>query len=85
MKRLLSIIVMLVICVCIFTACVSSVESENKSETSMFIEVERTSNWIVVYHRDTKVMYVVSDGTYNRGTFTMLVDENGLPLIWEAE
>lgn len=50
-----------------------------------FPEVERTSNWIVVYHRETKVMYVVSDGTYNRGMFTMLVDENGLPLIWEAK
>jgi hypothetical protein len=84
MKRLLSIIAMLVIFVCMFNACGSSVEEEGKSELSMFIEVECAASWIVVYHRDTKVMYVVSNGSYNHGAFTMLVDENGLPLIWEA-
>ena len=84
MKKILSIIAILVLCICTLTACVSTVESEPKNEASMFVEVERCASWIVVYHRDTKVMYVVSDGSYNRGTFTMLVDENGLPLIWEA-
>lgn len=33
--------------------------------------------------KETGVMYAVSNGGYNSGTFTLLVDENGKPLIWE--
>ena len=29
-----------------------------------------------------KVMYAVSDGTYNHGNFTLLVDANGNPLLY---
>ena len=53
------------------------------ASTSMFIEVERSYTWTVVYHRYTKVMYVVSAGNYNYGTFTLMVDENGDPLLYE--
>jgi hypothetical protein len=28
-------------------------------------------------------MYAVSSGAYNGGTFTLLVDENGKPMLWE--
>lgn len=51
--------------------------------TSMFIEVEVADIWRVVYHKDTKVMYVVSYGSYNSGTFTLLVDDEGNPLLYE--
>lgn len=61
-----------------------SVQSEVGTDySSMFVEVEWTSNWSVVYHRDTKVMYAVSDGMYNRGTFTLLVNPDGTPMLWE--
>ena len=36
----------------------------------------------VVYHKQTKVMYVVSDGVNNKGSFTLLVDANGKPLVY---
>lgn len=49
---------------------------------SMFIIIETTNDWKVVYHKETKVMYVVSDGVENRGNFTLLVDENGNPLLY---
>ena len=48
-----------------------------------FIELERTNAWLIVADKETGVMYSVSDGGYNRGTFTLLVDENGKPLVWE--
>ncbi|MEG0453758.1 MAG: hypothetical protein RR559_00070 [Bacteroides sp.] len=51
---------------------------------SMFVEVERTGRWRVVYHRDTKVMYTVSSGAYNMGSFTLMVDPDGDPMIYEA-
>lgn len=52
---------------------------------SMFVAVEDASIWEIVYHRETKVMYAVSCGSYNCGTFTLLVDENGDPLLYEGE
>lgn len=66
------------------TAC-AKVEKENdnkQNETSMFVEVEETGDWRVVYHKDTKVMYVVSCGGYNRGDFTLLVNADGTPMLW---
>lgn len=52
---------------------------------SMFVEVERGSDYRVIYHKETKVMYAVSYGGYNQGTFTLLVDENGDPMLYEGE
>ena len=60
---------------------------EEPKPTSMFIAVERNSSnafW-VVYHRDTKVMYVISAGGYNAGNFTVLVNPDGSPMIWEGD
>lgn len=62
---------------------VGKVGTVQKDDTSMFIEVEQTGVWKVVYHKETKVMYVVSTGAYNFGTFTLLVNADGTPMIWE--
>lgn len=61
---------------------VESVNDNNK-DTSMFVEIEQTGMWEIVYHKETKVMYVVSCGAYNSGTFTLLVDADGKPMLWE--
>ena len=58
-------------------------DPEQEDIQSMFVEVESTSAWKVVYHRKTKVMYAVSWSSYNYGTFTLLVDENGEPMLYE--
>lgn len=50
----------------------------------MFVEIESTMYWSVVFHRDTKVMYAVSEGDKNYGTFTLLVNPDGTPMIWEG-
>ena len=54
-------------------------------DNSMFVCVECGSWWRIVYHRETLVMYAVSAGSYNYGTFTMLCDADGKPLIWKGE
>lgn len=66
------------------TAC-TSVENEPNlnTNTSMFVQVEETGYWRVVYHRDTKVMYAISYGGYNGGNFTLLVNADGTPMLWE--
>ena len=55
---------------------------DKPDEYSMFTVVEQTAYWQIVYHRETKVMYAVSDSSYNYGTFTLLVDEEGKPLLY---
>lgn len=69
-----------------FTGCaVSKTETIAIEENpSMFVEVERAGSWRVVYHKDTKVMYAVSFGSYNLGTFTLLVNADGTPMLWEG-
>ena len=66
--------------------------SPNPAETtyvddvpSRFVIIEKSGNWSVVADQETKVMYAVSAGSYNYGTFTMLVDSDGTPLLYEGE
>lgn len=66
------------------TAC-TKYEKGNINDTSMFVVIEETKSWRVVYHKETKVMYAVSWGGYNAGTFTVMLDENGKPLIYNEE
>lgn len=52
---------------------------------SMFKQIETTGTWRIVYHRETKVMYAVSCSTYNYGNFTLLVNPDGTPMLYEGE
>lgn len=52
---------------------------------SMFVEIERGNTYRIVYQKETKVMYAVSDQSYSEGVFTLLVDENGDPMIYDGE
>lgn len=57
--------------------------TESEDLKSMFVEIERTNYWKIVYDKETKVMYAVSIGGYNCGNFTLLTDENGNPKLWD--
>ena len=83
MKKMIIILLMAIM----LTGCgVTKVDRKSeKVTTSRFIELEVTTEWKVVADKETGVMYAVSEGGYNRGTFTLLVDENGKPLIWDGE
>lgn len=82
MKKL----VILLFAAMLFTSCgFSTVEKEpHLNEASMFVLVEKADGWKVVYHNETKVMYAVSSGAYNQGTFTLLVDREGKPLLYKG-
>lgn len=87
MKKIICLILS-VLCLSAITACdYASVEKydEDKPTTSMFVVIEHTESWKIVYHKETKVMYAVSSWSYNCGNFTLLVDENGEPLLWEDD
>lgn len=61
-----------------------SAESE-PGEDKRFVTLETRWTYLIVADRETGVMYAVSNGTYNCGTFTLLVDSDGNPLIWDGE
>lgn len=82
-----------VICVCLlafnlsacnYAAVNKTYDPEDENIESMFVEVESTVVWKVVYHKETKVMYAVSYGNYNSGTFTVLINADGSPMIWKG-
>lgn len=81
--------ILLAVTACLMLSSCKRVETakgeDDTSNTSMFVKVETTTFWDVVYHKDTKVMYVVSTGGYNCGTFTLLADADGKPMIYEGE
>ena len=86
MRKFFMFLVMLLLCI---TLCSCNdndrvtVSGEDTTEgTSMFVRIEQAKHWLVVYHRETKVMYVVSNDEYIQGVFTVLVDENGDPMIY---
>lgn len=82
MKKFICIIIA---CVIIVSGCSKTeVETENHDITSMFVCVEDSYNWKVVYHKYTKVMYAISNGSHTHGIFTLLVNPDGSPMIWEG-
>ena len=74
--------------VLMFTGCTSvraeAKEVEETDDGSTFILVDADYYCRIVYHKDTKVMYAVSRAGYNTGTYTLLVNADGTPMVWEG-
>lgn len=84
MKKKILIGAVIVTIVSSLVSCAATTKSSSGNQkTSMFIEVEATAYWKVVYHKDTKVMYAVSMGHDNYGNFTVLVNPDGSPMLYE--
>lgn len=87
MKRIMLFVCIIALCF-MLAGCGTTVERQKQAPNevkSMFIIVEEALSWRVVYDRETRVMYAVSYGTYNDGTFTMLVNADGTPKLWKGE
>lgn len=85
MKKLIA-IVLITLMMLSMTACATKRTSEVvKGETSRMIEVEETGAYVIVYDKYTKVMYAISNSGYNYGNFTLLVDANGNPLLYNEQ
>ena len=73
------------ICAALMTCYVLSSESEARGNSMFEYICEDEYHNCIVYNRYTKVMYTVSDGSYNRGTFTVLVNSDGSPMLWGVQ
>lgn len=89
MKKILCLIIAIVLmltCVGCGDIQMESVHDQKPAEmnSSMFVLIEENVLFYnIVYHKETKVMYAVSTGSYNCGTFTVMLDADGKPLLWE--
>lgn len=90
-KRLLVVAILTITMMLSFTSCGAQMQTEeevsknNGMKYSMFIELEVGSSYKVVYHKDTKVMYAISCGYYNCGTFTVMLNADGTPMVYEGK
>ena len=88
MKKLIVLLMAIALCACLFAGCGGGGNlawDEDVSKSSSFVIVEDGASYCVVYHKDTKVMYTMSTGGYNCGSFCLLVNADGTPMIWEGE
>lgn len=85
MNRMKRMVIVMIIMSLLVIGC-TKVEKANPEPVnqSRFMEVEHTGAWRIVADRETGVMYAVSLGAYNIGTFTLLVDADGNPLIYKG-
>ena len=79
MKKIICVIITTVLLSIMIIGCSNQ---KIEADDSMFITVNNEINFYVVYEKDTKVMYMISNGMYNRGTITLLVDQQGNPMIY---
>ena len=78
-------VAVLVACI-LLTGCGAKMkwESDMKNQgtdASTFVVLEIGRTYKIVYHQETKVMYVISNSPYNYGTFTVMLDADGKPLL----
>ena len=83
MKKFVAILLLMLML--LLAGCSETIEaSAERQNGARFTKVD-AGNWCeIVVDNETGVMYVVSDCLYNTGTYTLLVDAEGHPLIWEG-
>lgn len=60
-------------------------EAKKEQDTSYFIRISSEYGGDIVYDSRTGVQYWRSEGAYNHGTLTVLIDADGNPLIYKGE
>lgn len=86
-KRIVACILTITLISMLMIGCtsVSSTDTVSDRIDNMFVRVGRSDyiNVDIVYDSETKVMYAISCGPYNRGTMTLLVNKDGSPKLWQ--
>ena len=82
MKKVILIILLVVLTV-VLSGCNRPAITVTPAQVSGFVEVERARRYAIVYDKETKVMYAVSYYGDGSGTFTLLVNADGSPKLWQ--
>lgn len=84
MGRNLFIIITIILVILILGIFSCLVKVEGKID-KRFVYVNGEVYFDIYYDRETKVMYAVSTGQYNKGNVVILVDTDGKPLLYKGE
>jgi hypothetical protein len=87
-------IILIIIMSILLTACTADVEPVNNSKYYIKVDNHPEASFIylyskpaddvyIIYNEKTKVMYAVSNGSYNKGTFVELKNADGSLLTYE--
>lgn len=83
-KRILKIMMIATMVLGLVGCAPTTAERVGSDDSSMFVVIETTTDWEIVYHKETKVMYAVGGGTSKTiGVFTVLVNADGTPMLYE--
>ena len=80
MKKYVKIIILVIMMVMVVVGLAGCSEITGDER---FVCINAGEYYNIVYDRKTKVQYAISNGRYNRGTVTLLVDKDGKPLLYE--
>ena len=89
MQQRFKLMVVVLVVLMLLTGCGAKMKKEsdtkNQDDVSMFVVLEVGVTYKIVYHQETKVMYAISNGGYNAGTFTVMLDADGKPLLYKED
>lgn len=86
MKKIISVVLIATFILLLLVGCSGSTKQSNDENTYEKYDLTTiiySADYDIVYQNETKVMYVMSTGYYNAGSFTVLVDENGKPMLYK--
>lgn len=72
----------LVVVVLFFVGC-DNTNNSVKADDDVFVTVSENSDYAVMYDRETKIMYAMSNSSYNIGNFTVLLNVDGTPKLYK--
>ncbi len=83
MKKLIISTITIVIIVGLAYILKDLIALDTMASEDRFIKIDRYNYTDIVYDKQTKVEYAISGGRYNIGTLTLLVDQEGNPLLYK--
>ena len=85
--RILAVLVFVILIIVFLSSCSGPAGNmqelgDQSKEPTTFMLVEQYDGFYTVVDSDTGVMYAVSNGGYNHGTLTLLVNADGTPKLF---
>lgn len=82
---MLFVVMVLLAMLSLLCACGGTAEPQTGGDPFVYVQNKVTSAYNIVYDRETLVMYAISNGYYNMGTFTVLLNSDGTPKLYQPE
>lgn len=84
MKKLMTVLLTILMILGLSACATKTTDETVRGESSRMVKIEEAVTYCIVYDKETRVMYAVSQGGRSYGVFTVLVDADGKPLLYEG-